>query len=192
MQATNQRMELTMVCGGILGVLASFYAVFFSLVSDSYGVGSVWFVGVFGGILGIIGGIAIAKGYKQGFWLVSLSVIVGALGIGAIYIVPASLQLTGCLLWRIRFNERTPFSVISVLLLVLSVVLLCGMFFADWHLSGYGVMIVWIVFVAPIVGFLLSMFGKENAWQWIGLAGNFTAILVCSGFAFLDLLYIGF
>ena len=79
--------------GGVLGILISITAQLFAVIDDSYTFGNIWFLGVFAGMLSIIGAAMLNKNKKMGSILLIVSSIIGYYGIGFLYLLPGLITL---------------------------------------------------------------------------------------------------
>ncbi|MDQ0253465.1 hypothetical protein J2S74_000837 [Evansella vedderi] len=89
---------------GVLFILISIFAQMTSLIDDRYTIGSIWFIGVFAGFLGLIGASKVGENYEKAKAILLFSVIFGFIGIGFYAIIPALLILY--VLFQIRPKDR--------------------------------------------------------------------------------------
>ncbi|WP_071461388.1 hypothetical protein [Bacillus massilinigeriensis] len=99
-------MKNTLIIAGILGIFVALGAHLFTINADAYHFGNIWFVGVIGGAVGIWGGNAVDKSYVLGALLLTISLILGFAGGGALYTAPAILQVVSLASMLLQPKEK--------------------------------------------------------------------------------------
>ncbi|MCD8511519.1 MAG: hypothetical protein LRY73_17760 [Bacillus sp. (in: Bacteria)] len=88
----------------ILFIVISVVAQMFALIDDRYTIGSIWFIGVFAGILAFIGAGKIDSNYEMAKAILLFAAIFGVIGIG-LYAIPPILIIV-FLLFKVRPKDR--------------------------------------------------------------------------------------
>ena len=94
-------MRLTAMIAGLLGILVSLTAQLFAVIDDSYTFGSIGFLGIFSGVLGVIASFQVSKNNKKATILLVISLLCGIVAISYLYALPALLQII-CIIYTAR------------------------------------------------------------------------------------------
>ena len=93
MRKTDKVFSFLGVFAGVIGILIVIVAQVFAIIDDSYSFGNIWFLGIFGSIVGMAGALFINKFKKSALYLIILSILLGIISISYLYLVPCIIQL---------------------------------------------------------------------------------------------------
>ncbi|WP_010651713.1 hypothetical protein [Oceanobacillus massiliensis] len=99
-------MRITIMIGGLFGILISLTAMLFAVVDDSYTLGNFGLLGVLGGIMGIVGSFNLKKRKNLAGALVLIGSILGLYGLWRFYLIPTILMLIPYLIVLLQKNKK--------------------------------------------------------------------------------------
>lgn len=99
---TNRLFSFLGVAAGVLGILIVTIAQLLAFIDDSYTFGNIWFLGIVGSIIGIIGACIINKSKTMAMLLIIVSIVLGIISISYFYVLPFIIQLICILLIIIK------------------------------------------------------------------------------------------
>lgn len=88
----------------VLFIVISIVAQMLALIDDRYTIGSIWFIGVFAGILAFIGAGKVGSNYEMAKAILLFAAIFGIIGIGYYAILPVLIIVF--LLFKVRPKDR--------------------------------------------------------------------------------------
>lgn len=95
--------KLAYVAAGLF-IVISVVAQMFALIDDRYTFGSIWFIGVFAGIVAFVGARKVTSNYEIAKAILLFAAIFGIIGIGIYAIFPVFLIVY--LLFKVRPEGR--------------------------------------------------------------------------------------